>query len=57
MRGIYLAQILKGNTVHWIKIPPLDARDITLPKYLMTFREFRSVRSNDEMTKMTPLRA
>ena len=49
--GFYPTQILKGNTVRWIKIPPLDARDITLPKYLMTFREFRSVRSNDAMTK------
>ena len=34
MRGIYLAQILKGNTVHWIKIPPLDARDTAPPKVL-----------------------
>ena len=34
MSGIYPTQILKGNTVCWIKIPPLDARDITLPKIL-----------------------
>ena len=34
MRGIYPAQILKGNTVRWIKIPPLDARDIMPPKIL-----------------------
>ena len=34
MRGIYPAQILKGNTVRWIKIPPLDARDTAPPKVL-----------------------
>ena len=32
MRGIYPAQITKGNIVRWIKIPPLDARDIAPPK-------------------------
>ena len=32
--GFYPAQILKGNTVCWIKIPPLDARSITPPKIL-----------------------
>ena len=34
MRGIYPTQILKGNTVHWIKIPPLEARDTASPKVL-----------------------
>ena len=34
MRGIYPAQITKGNTVRWIKIPLLDARDIAPPKVL-----------------------
>ena len=34
MSGIYPTQILKGNTVCWIKIPPLDAKDTTLPKVL-----------------------
>ena len=32
--GFYPAQILKGNTVRWIKIPLLDVRDITPPKIL-----------------------
>ena len=32
--GFYPTQILKGNTVRWIKIPPLDARNITSPKIL-----------------------
>ena len=34
MRGIYPAQILKENTVHWIKIPLLDAKDTAPPKVL-----------------------
>ena len=34
MREIYPAQILKGNTVRWIKIPPLDTKDIASPKVL-----------------------
>ena len=34
MKGIYPTQISKGNTVCWIKIPPLDARDTTPPKVL-----------------------
>ena len=34
MSGIYPAQISKGNTVCWIKIPSLDAKDIALPKVL-----------------------
>ena len=34
MKGIYPAQISKGNTVHWIKIPPLDAKDTAPPKVL-----------------------
>ena len=34
MSGIYPAQISKGNTVCWIKIPPLDAKDTALPKVL-----------------------
>ena len=40
--------------VRWIKTPPLDAKSIMPPKILMTIREFRSVRNNGEMTKMTP---
>ena len=32
MSGIYPTQILKGNTVCWIKIPPLDAKDTASPK-------------------------
>ena len=34
MSGIYPAQILKGNTVRWIKIPPLDARETASLKVL-----------------------
>ena len=34
MSGIYPAQILKENVVCWIKTPPLDAKDIALPKVL-----------------------
>ena len=29
--GIYLAQILKENVVHWIKVSPLDAKDTAPP--------------------------
>ena len=32
--GFYPTQILKGNTVRWIKISPLDARSIMPPKIL-----------------------
>ena len=32
--GFYSAQTLKGNTVRWIKIPLLDARNIMLSKIL-----------------------
>ena len=34
MSGIYLAQILKENAVHWIKTHPLDAKDTELPKVI-----------------------
>ena len=34
MSGIYPTQILKGNTVRWIKIPLLDAKDTAPPKVL-----------------------
>ena len=34
MSGSYPIQILKGNTVRWIKIPSLDAKDIMPPKIL-----------------------
>ena len=34
--------------------PTVRCRSITPPKIFMTFREFRSVRNNSEMTKMTP---
>ena len=34
MSGIYPTQILKGNMVRWIKIPPLDAKDTAPPKVL-----------------------
>ena len=29
MSGIYPAQTLKRNIVHWIKVSPLDAKDAT----------------------------
>ena len=31
MSGIYPAQTLKENVVHWIKISPLDAKDTAPP--------------------------
>ena len=34
MSGNYPAQILKENVVHWIKTPPLDAKDTVLPKVI-----------------------
>ena len=34
MSGSYPIQILKGNTVRWIKIPLLDAKDTAPPKVL-----------------------
>ena len=34
MNEIYPAQILKENVVHWIKAPPLDAKDIALSKVI-----------------------
>ena len=34
MSGNYPAQILKENAVHWIKTPPLDAKDIAPPKVI-----------------------
>ena len=34
MSGNYPAQILKENAVHWIKIPPLDAKDTVSPKVI-----------------------
>ena len=34
MSGIYPAQILKENVVHWIKNPPLDAKDTVPPKVI-----------------------
>ena len=57
MSGIYPAQILKENVVRWIKAPPLDAKDTASSKVIMMLREFRSVKSNGEMTKITFLRA
>ena len=57
MSGIYPAQILKENVVRWIKAPPLDAKDTASSKVIMMLREFRSVKSNGEMTKITFLRS
>ena len=34
MSGIYPAQILKENFVHWIKISPLDAKDTAPPEVI-----------------------
>ena len=34
MSGNYPAQILKENMVRWIRTPPLDVKDITLPKVI-----------------------
>ena len=34
MSGNYPAQILKENAVHWIKTPPLDAKDTAPPKVI-----------------------
>ena len=34
MNEIYPAQILKENVVHWIKTPPLDAKDIAPSKVI-----------------------
>ena len=34
MSGIYLAQTLKENVVRWIKISPLDAKDIAPPEVI-----------------------
>ena len=34
MSRIYPAQILKKNVVHWIKIPPLDAKDTASSKVI-----------------------
>ena len=40
-----------SKSLHWL---PKTQRH---PRYLMTLREFRSIRSNGEMTKITSLRA
>ena len=34
MSGIYPAQTLKENVVHWIKISPLDAKDTAPPEVI-----------------------
>ena len=34
MSWIYPAQILKENVVRWIKISPLDAKDIAPPEVI-----------------------
>ena len=34
MSGICPTQILKENVVHWIKAPPLDAKETTLSKVI-----------------------
>ena len=34
MSGIYPAQTLKENVLHWIKISPLDAKDTALPEVI-----------------------
>ena len=34
MSGICPTQILKENVVHWIKTPPLDAKDIAPSKVI-----------------------
>ena len=34
MSGIYPAQILMENVAHWIKTPPLDAKNTMPPKVI-----------------------
>ena len=34
MSGIYPTQTLKENVIRWIKISPLDAKDIALPEVI-----------------------